>query len=214
MKTKIYYVMDTMCGWCYGFSDVINQVHDKYKSDFDFTVVPAGMWIDENVKTMDSSLSHFMKTHNVTISKLTGKKFGNEFEKNILESNGVVLDSLPGAKAVAIMQTVKKEKTFDYLKEIQNAFYVNGKDTNDWNFYATIACPFGVSKELFEKEYFSDANSKTVKDYFALADQLGVATYPSVVAIIDGKAKLFSQGYIQLSELEVILDHLHEVALS
>ena len=37
------------------------------------------------------------------------------------------------------MQTVKKEKTFEYLKEIQNAFYVHGKDTNDWQLYANIA---------------------------------------------------------------------------
>lgn len=34
MKPQIYYVMDTMCGWCYGFSDVISQVYEKYKSDF------------------------------------------------------------------------------------------------------------------------------------------------------------------------------------
>lgn len=206
MKTKIYYVMDTMCGWCYGFSDVINQVHEKYKSDLDFTILPAGMWIGENVKTMNSSLSHFMRTHNVKITKLTGKKFGDEFEKNILQNNEFVLDSLPGAKAVVIMQTVKKEKTFEYLKEIQNAFYIHGKDTNDWQLYANIAYDFGVSKEIFRKEYFSDQHSKTMSDCFALAEQLGVSTYPSVVAVIEGKAKLISRGHMQLSELEVILD--------
>lgn len=206
MKTKIYYVMDTMCGWCYGFSDVINQVHEKYKSELDFTILPAGMWIGESAKTMNSSLSHFMKTHNVTITKLTGKKFGHEFEKNILQKNEVVLDSLPGAKAVVIMQTIKKEKTFEYLKEIQKAFYVDGKDTNDWQLYANIANNFGVSKEVFKKEYFSDQQSKIVNDCFVLAEQLGVSTYPSVVAIIEGRSQLISQGYMPLSELEVILD--------
>lgn len=35
MKTKIYYVMDTMCGWCYGFSDVITEIQEKYKSVYD-----------------------------------------------------------------------------------------------------------------------------------------------------------------------------------
>ena len=123
MKTKIYYVMDTMCGWCYGFSDVINQVHEKYKNNIDFTILPAGMWIGEDVKTMNSSLSHFIKTHNITVTKLTGKKFGDEFEKNILQNSEAVLDSLPGAKAVVIMQKLNKEKTFEYLKEIQNSFF-------------------------------------------------------------------------------------------
>ena len=206
MKTKIYYVMDTMCGWCYGFSDVINQVHEKYKSDFDFTIVPAGMWIGENVKIMNDNLSHFIKTHNTTLTKLTGKKFGDEFEKNILQNNGVILDSLPGAKAVVAMQTLNKEKTFEYVRAIQNAFYVHGKDTNDWRLYADLANNFGVSKEIFEQEYFSDQHSTKVRDCFVLAEQLGVASYPSVIAIRERKVKLISQGYVQLSELEERLD--------
>ena len=206
MKTKIYYVMDTMCGWCYGFSDVINQVHEKYKSDFDFTILPAGMWVGENVKIMNDRLSHFIKNHNTTLTKLTGKRFGDEFDKNILQNNGVILDSLPGAKAVVTMQALNKEKNFEYVKAIQNAFYVHGKDTNDWQLYADLADSFGVSKEIFKQEYFSDQQSTKVRDCFALAEQLGVSTYPSVIAVIEGKAKLISQGYLQLSELEERLD--------
>ena len=206
MKTKIYYVMDTMCGWCYGFSDLINQVHEKYQRDLDFTILPAGMWIGENVKIMNDSLSHFIRTHNTTLTKLTGKKFGDEFEKNILKNNGAILDSLPGAKAVVMMQILNKDKTFEYVKNIQNAFYMHGKDTNDWQLYADLADSFGVSKEIFKQEYFSDQNSTKVRECFLLAEQLGVASYPSVVAVIEGKAKLISQGYVQISELEVLFD--------
>ena len=205
MKTKIYYVMDTMCGWCYGFSEVINQAHETYKDDLDFSILPAGMWTGENVKKMNSSLGQFMSAHNVTITKLTGKKFGTEFEKNILQNKEAVLDSWPGAKAVIIMQTIKKESTFAYLKEVQKAFYVHGKDTNDWQLYADIAERFGVSQEIFKKEYFSEEASTKVQECFALAEQLGVATYPNVVAVKDGKAKLISQGHMKFSELTVLL---------
>ena len=206
MKTKIYYVMDTMCGWCYGFSDVINQVHEKFKSDLDFTILPAGMWVGENVKIMNDRLSHFIKNHNTTLTKLTGKRFGDEFDKNILQNNGVILDSLPGAKAVVTMQALNKEKTFEYVKAIQNAFYVHGKDTNDWQPYADLADSFGVSKEIFKQEYFSDQHSTKVRECFSLAEQLGAASYPSVVVVREGKAKLISQGYVQFSELKEILD--------
>lgn len=173
---------------------------------FDITILPAGMWIGENVRIMNDSLSRFIRTHNITLTKLTGKKFGDGFEKNILQNKVAILDSLPGAKAVVVMQTVKKEKSFEYLKEIQNAFYMHGKDTNDWQLYAEIAENFGVSKEIFKKEYFSDQHAKIVKDCFALAEQLGVSTYPSIVAVIEGEVKLISQGYVEWSKLEVILD--------
>lgn len=197
--------MDTMCGWCYGFSDVISQVHDKYKGDLDFTIVPAGMWVGDNVQTMNNSLGSFMKTHNVTITKLTGKNFGNEFEKNILQNNKFILDSFPGAKAVLVMQTIKKDKMFEYLKEIYRAFYVQGQNTNDWQLYANLAEKFGVPNELFKREYFSDEQSKAVNIGFAFAQKLRVSTYPSVVAVIEGNAKLISQGYMELSELDAAL---------
>lgn len=200
--------MDTMCGWCYGFSDVISQIYDKYKQDLDFTVVPAGMWIGENVQIMNPRLGNFMKTHNVTISELTGKQFGDDLEKNILQHDNFKLDSLPGATAVTIIQSKNREKTFAYIKQIYNAFYVQGKNTNDWQLYADLATAFGIEKETFKKEYFSDAQLQNVQHGFSLANTLGVNTYPSVVAVEDGKIQLLSQGYIKFDELDKIITNL------
>lgn len=205
MKTKIYYVMDTMCGWCYGFSDVINRIHEKYKSHLDFTILPGGMWIGEDVKTMNSSLAHYIKTHNVTVTRLTGQEFGSEFEKNILQNNEFLLDSFPGAKAVTVMQGLNKEEVLPYLKEVQKAFYIQGKDTNDWQLYATIAHNFGISKGTFKNEYFSEEQSKATVESFVLAQQLGVSTYPSVVAVVEGKARVISQGHMQFDELDAVI---------
>ncbi|WP_346354028.1 DsbA family protein [Azotosporobacter soli] len=205
MKTKIYYVMDTMCGWCYGFSDVISQIHAAHKDKFDFTVVPSGMWVGGHVQKMNSALAAFMKTHNVTIAQLSGKTFGSAFEKNILEKENFVLDSLPGAKAMLVMQTLQKESLFEYMKKIYHAFYVLGQDANDWQVYAELALSFGIAKDVFEKEYFSAAQGKSVQESFAFAQQLGVSTYPSVVAVVDGKAHLLSQGYKTFDEVNAAI---------
>ncbi|SFB25978.1 hypothetical protein [Clostridium frigidicarnis] len=96
MKNKIYYIMDPMCGWCYGFSDVITKINDRYKEDFEFTILPGGMWRDENVKKMNSELASYIKSHNKQIESLTNKHFGEGFEKNILENEEAILDSMPG----------------------------------------------------------------------------------------------------------------------
>jgi hypothetical protein len=36
MKPKIIYCYDAYCGWCYGFSAVINKIWGKYKENIDF----------------------------------------------------------------------------------------------------------------------------------------------------------------------------------
>lgn len=122
MKTKIYYVMDTMCGWCYGFSDVITKIQEKYKEIYDFNILPGGMWINDNVKIMNASLADYIKSHNRQIEQLTGKKFGEGFNKNILQNTDMILDSFSGAKAVVLIQRLKKDAAFKFLKKIQEAF--------------------------------------------------------------------------------------------
>ncbi|WP_312340020.1 DsbA family protein [Anaerospora hongkongensis] len=205
MNTKIYYVMDTMCGWCYGFSDVISQIHDKYKKHLDFAVLPAGMWTGKNVHNMNASLGEMMKSHNVTITRLTGKAFSDEFEEKVLRSNHYILDSFPGANAVMVMQTLNKDQLFEYIKQIYHAFYIQGQNMNDWQLYANLATKFNISEDIFEREYFSEVQMQNVKDGFTLAYKLGVTTYPSVVALLEGKPQLISQGYKQFSEIDTAI---------
>ncbi|WP_042273497.1 DsbA family protein [Faecalimicrobium dakarense] len=205
MKTKLYYIMDTMCGWCYGFSDVINKIQEKYKDDYDFSILPGGMWVGENVKIINDSLGEYIKGHNVKIEELTGKKFGEGFNKNILGNNNVVLDSLPGAKAVILIQRLKKDIIFDFLKKIQEAFFIEGKDPNNLEIYTEIAESFGISKELFNKEFLSQDLTKETSEFFNMVALMGALSFPTVILVDGDKGRVISQGYSSFEELDKIL---------
>lgn len=208
MKTKIYYVMDTMCGWCYGFSDVITKIEEKYKDSYDFDILPGGMWTDENVKTMSHSLGNYIKGHIVRIEQLTGKHFGEGYNKNILESNSIILDSFPGAKAVVLVSKMKKEVAFDFLKKIQEAHFVEGKDMNNLEIYSEIAESFNIPKDEFEKKYLSaDLTEETLKA-FEMVEALRVASFPTVIAIKDNKRIMIAQGYSSFEDLDRALSSL------
>jgi putative protein-disulfide isomerase len=205
MKAKIYYVMDTMCGWCYGFSDVITKIQEKYKDIYDFSILPGGMWVDENVKIINDSLGDYIKGHNIRIEELTGKKFGEGFNKNILGNNNIVLDSLPGAKAVVLIQRLKKDTTFTFLKKIQEAFFIEGKDPNNLETYTEIAESFGISKEVFKKEFSSEALTKETAEYFNMVALMGALSFPTVILVEGDKGRVISQGYSNFEELDQIL---------
>ena len=205
MKAKIYYVMDTMCGWCYGFSDVITKIQEKYKDIYDFSILPGGMWVDENVKIINDSLGEYIKGHNIRIEELTGKKFGEGFNKNILGNNNIVLDSLPGAKAVVLIQRLKQDTTFTFLKKIQEAFFIEGKDPNNLETYTEIAENFGISKEVFKKEFSSEALTKETAEYFNMVALIGALSFPTVILVEGDKGRVISQGYSNFEELDQIL---------
>lgn len=202
MKTKIYYVMDTMCGWCYGFSDVITKIHEKYKDLYDFSILPGGMWVGDNVKIMNDSLGTYIKDHNKKIEELTSKKFGEGFNKNILGKSGIVLDSFPGAKAVVLMQRLKPEITFSFLKKAQEAFFIEGKDANQLATYSEIVESFNVLKEDFEKEFHSEALMDETIKCFKMVAKMGSVSFPTLIIAQDDKGKIISQGYNTFKELD------------
>lgn len=204
MKTKIYYVMDIMCGWCYGFSDTISKIEEKYRDAYEFNIIPGGMWIGDNVQTMNTALGSYIKDHNVRIETLTGRKFGEGFNKNVLQSNRV-LDSLPGAKALVLIQKLNKDVSFSFLKKVQEAFFVDGKDINDVKLYSEIAESFGIPKEDFEKQFNSEDLTKETFKQFNMVHSLGVASFPTVVAVQGDNKEVIAQGYSTFEALNEIL---------
>ena len=205
MKNKIYYVMDTMCGWCYGFSDVITKIHEKHKDKYDFEIIPGGMWVGDDVKKMDSHLGEYIKTNNVRIEDLTNIHFGEAFNKNILEGSDRVLDSVPGAKAVVLFQKSNRDMSFNFLKKIQEAFFVNGEDMNDLAVYTKIAESFGISKEDFEKKFLSQELQEEVFEYFNKGLKLGARSFPTIILEKENKRTIIAQGYNTFDELDKIL---------
>jgi len=188
MKIKIYYVMDTMCGWSYGASDVITKIQEKYKDVYDFNLLPGGMWTGDNVKKTSVGMREYIKGHNIEIEKLTGKKFGKDYNKNILEGSSIVLDSFPGAKAVVVIRKLKKEVVFSFLKKIQDAFFVDGKDMNSLEVYTEIAESFNIAKEEFEKEFYSEEIRQETFKCFDIANIMGTEVFPSIIAVEGDKA--------------------------
>lgn len=209
MKTKIYYVMDTMCGWSYGASDVITKIQEKYKDVYDFNLLPGGMWTGDNVKKTSVGMRDYIKGHNVEIEKLTGKKFGEGYNKNILQGSSIVLDSFPGAKAVVAIRKLKKEVVFSYLKKIQDSFFIEGKDMNSLAVYADIAESFNITREVFEKEFYSEDIRQETFKCFDMANTMGTEVYPSLIAVEGDKVFIKAQGYNSFEELDKLFSSIN-----
>lgn len=190
---KIYYVMDVLCGWCYGISDEINGLYEEYKDKIEFEIIPGGMWTGNYTQKMNKNLAAYIIEHNGHIEKISGKRFGVGF--NSLLQTEIVLDSMPGSKALTLAKTLDKNKVFSYLKEIQNAFFVEGRDIRDKNLYVELAEKVGYDKDLFNSKWDTVELEKETQNAFAKVRELGVRSFPTVILDIDGNLSLLNQGY-------------------
>lgn len=197
---KIYYVMDVMCGWCYAFSDVITKINEEFKDQADFSIVPAGMWLNENIKKITPNFSDFIRENNIRITEISGKEFGEDFYL-MLKDRDTVLDSLPGSKAINIINKIDNKASFKYLKALQKEFFVNGKNMNDLNVYSKIAEELGIDGENFKKQFSSKELIDETFKQFNFTKELGVRSYPSLVFVNNDEVSLISSGYSSLEEV-------------
>src|SRR5690349_7554205 len=78
MIPVIIYCFDAYCGWCYGFSPVIEKLEEHYRNEFPFEVLSGGMIPDENPKPISAMAGYISKAYK-RVEELTGVKFGEDF---------------------------------------------------------------------------------------------------------------------------------------
>jgi putative protein-disulfide isomerase len=57
---KLIYIMDPLCGWCYGNSDNVLELFEKYKNEIKFEILPGGMWVGENITRTIATNGQFL----------------------------------------------------------------------------------------------------------------------------------------------------------
>ena len=92
-KDQVVYVYDPLCGWCYGFSNVITKLQENYQSKIDFTVLSGGMMMGSREEPI-SVMADYIKGAYKTVEQKCGVTFGERYLKGILESKTYISSSV------------------------------------------------------------------------------------------------------------------------
>jgi len=199
-KVKIIYVMDPICGWCYGHIENSMKMFDQFKDSVEFEILPGGMWSGENKRVQSVQMMNYFLKHDAAITERTGVKFGSAYLE-FIKKHDVVLDSEIPSRAILSFSKVAPELSMRATVEIQKARYFYGKDLNKDETYAEIAKILKVD----EKEFFSVFKSpdliKFTQETFLKASKYA-PSYPTLLAEKDDKVYLLEQGFAPYSELE------------
>lgn len=196
MQKEIIYFGDPMCSWCYGFSDVIRTVRQRYQDRAKVSLVMGGLRPD-GTHVVDDRYRNFLRGHWREI----GERTGQPFDLSILDQTGWIYDTEKPCRAVVVMRQLKPESEWDFFAAAQKGFYAKNHNPNDPRSFARIGADFGVDEELFLKAFHaSDAIQETQRD-FRMARNLGVDSFPTVLLANDGGRRVLTVGYRPLDSL-------------
>ncbi len=212
MKTEIIYIYDPMCGWCYGFSPVIEKLNEKYKDDFDWSIYSGGMAIGENAFEI-SRVSEYISGALGSVEKTSGIVFGEKFKNEMLKSD-YFYSSLKPSIALTVFKELDNQNSIKFASDIQRAFFYNAESLNELNTYLQIIKKYNLSAEEFSHKFLDPIyEAKTYNQEFYTSQSFNVSGFPTVIAKTENKNIILSRGFQTFEKLSANIERLITISV-
>ncbi len=209
-KPILIYCYDAYCGWCYGFTPVIKQISEDFKTDFEFEVLSGGMIITEEAKHIGVTAGYIQQAYKV-VEEHTGIQFGADYLWHI--NNPDLSDWYPSSEKPAIALCIFKEfypeRQIEFATDLQYALHYEGRDLCDDEAYLHLLEKYSIQQESFFNKLKSEEYKEMANYEFALCKQLQVTGYPAVLMqVSETKFHLLTKGYTPYEELKERIDEV------
>jgi putative protein-disulfide isomerase len=203
MSPTLYYCYDAWCGWCYGFSPVIQRIFAEYREQLAFEVLSGGMILPEKPQPIGVMAPYIQKAY-LTVEEHTGIKFGKDWLWHIFHPEES--DWYPGSEKPAIALSVFKdyhhELAVPFAADLQYALHEEGRDLCDDEAYRHLLEKYALPEAEFYTKLHSQAYKEKAYEEFAQVKALQVTGFPTVLLqTAPSKFYLLCRGYTDYASL-------------
>jgi putative protein-disulfide isomerase len=203
---KLLYVMDPLCGWCYGNAATIEKLQAEFQQTYEFEVIPGGMLAGKNARTQTASFRNYVLAADKRIAAMTGTEFGEAYFDS-LNNTTRVLDSEPPSRAIVVIKYLWPEKTIGASSLVQRARFVFGKDLNDEETYRGICESLDLDWNRFIETFRADHTRAATHHAFAVAHRL-TSGFPTLLLDHGDSACVLAHGYAPYEQVAAKLESL------
>ena len=127
MVTHVTYLMDPLCGWCYGASPALQALSKD--PGIDITIAPTGLFAGDGARPMGAEFAAYAWSNDQRIEALTGQRFTERYRLQLLGDTRKRFDSGPATLALTAVQQTAPQRELEALRAFQEARYIDGRDT-------------------------------------------------------------------------------------
>jgi putative protein-disulfide isomerase len=194
-KSQLIYIGDPMCSWCYGFAPEITKLQNEFEDQLDFKLIVGGLR-PYGTETM-ASLGDFLKHHWEDVYNRSGQPFSYD----IIQDTTFIYDTEPACRAVVTVREMNPSIELAFFKDIQTAFYVENKNTNNIDTYITLVKKHKLNETEFATLFNSEEMKKATLADFQLSSQLGATGFPATIIMHEGKTYTIARGYAKAKDM-------------
>lgn len=210
MQPILIYCYDAWCGWCYGFSSVMQQLQKKYAERLPIEVLSGGMILPEKPSPV-KIMAPFVLEHYPNVEAVTGVRFGEDFLWHM--RNADHSDWFPSSEksaiALAIFKTYLPERQLDFASDLQYALFAEGRDLTDDEAYKHLLLKYGIDENAFYNQLREPSFLDKAKQEFELCRKLQATGFPQLMLqVSEHKIFLITRGYADYASVELKIQHI------
>ena len=180
-----------------GFHPIIKELREKHSDKFKFSLVVGGLRTKGDMLWTKESKEYLAQNWNA-VTETTKQPF------NFLILNRITFDydTYPACKAIiSVRELWGEEASFEYLEEIQKAFYIKNQDITLLDILKKY---IKQDRDVFINFYKSKRAEILMKHDFSKARSMGANSFPSVIRIDRDGHMICQKGYKKIDEILTI----------
>lgn len=207
MTTQLLYVVDPMCSWCYGFGPAFAEVLANLRDDCTAHLVMGGLAPDSD-EPMDNQTRTYIQSAWRAVEAQCGTPFNHDFWSECAprRSSYIACRAVIAARQMQPADQVGASTEWQMLSAIQRAYYTQARNPSDASTLIALAAEIGLDEFDFAARLASSEVAAELQRDFALRDQIGVASFPSLGMRRYGHVGLLAAGCMDSASLR------HELA--
>lgn len=187
---KLYYIMDPMCSWCWGFRPVFETLLRLLPAEVEIQHVMGGLAPDSD-EPMPQATREYVQSQWHAVEAKTGAKFNREFWEKCQPRRS----TYPACRAVIAASLQQPSAKSEMIRAIQRAYYLQARNPSDLDTLVALANEIHLDSEQFASDIKTTGVEQRLQTDFHTRQRLSVSSFPSLRFEQDETIKIITIDY-------------------
>jgi putative protein-disulfide isomerase len=197
MKTTLIYVHDPMCSWCWGFSDVYQQLVEQLPEEVDVLRLLGGLAPDSDVPMPESMQAMLQQAWQRIETMIPDKQFNFDFWNQCVPRRS----TYPACRAVIAAREQGDQYDVIMTQAIQQAYYQQARNPSDDATLIELAGEIGLDQQRFASQLLDTKIHQQLLDEINTARSIGIDSFPSLVLEHGGQYYPVLSNYTNVDQI-------------
>jgi putative protein-disulfide isomerase len=195
---QIYYILDPMCSWCWGFRETFLAFQQKISAarPVDWHYLMGGLARDSG-DPMPDEMCRYVQGQWHAVSERCGVTFNYDFWTSCQPRRS----TWPACRAVIAAGQQGDDHKVAMIEAIQRAYYIEARNPSDLDTLCALAAEIGLNASQFLSDIESEKTADLLRRDRDACRTFSVSSFPTLIAVIEGQQRVLCAGYSDLSEL-------------